>query len=568
MNKLSVADYVFRFLADRGATVVFVLTGNGSMYVNDAIAREPRLDYVCARNEAAAPIMASAFAKVSGKIGVVSVTSGPGATNAVPGLAEAWVESSPVVIISGQSPIGELPRGSGDHALRTFGTAGVDVVPAVRAFTKYASTVTDPATIRYEIEKAYHLAVSGRPGPVWLDIPIDVQSAHVDAESLVGFSPKSRLDPVSSEDIRAFESILQSAERPLIVAGQGVRQSGALVELEAVVRDWNVPVALSRLGQDIFPRSMELNLGQIGRRGAPYSKSLLLNADVIIAVGCRLSVQLAGHDLEHFSSDAKVVMIDIDSAEIEKFGERIALPIVADAKDFLRSVLSDLSPTSSPSWEDWRTRCKNLKSTGKISAAQRESNPMDLYFFMTQLDRVSGPQNIFITDAGSNYYVGGQVYNFEHGQREVTSGTFAAMGTSLPLSIGAAVASPEKQILAVTGDGSLELNIQELKTISYYALNVKVFVINNGGYVSMRNWQDSFFEGRRIGSDDETGAEGLDFRAVAQAFGLDYMLLDSAESVVEDLSSLISNPGPMFIEVLCDTEQKIVQPFVETEISS
>jgi len=565
---VSVADYIFGFLADKGATVVFVLTGNGSMHVNDAIEREPRLDYVCARNEAAAPIMASAFSKISGRIGVVSVTSGPGATNAIPGLAEAWVESSPVIVISGQSPTGEFPGLSAPNSLRTFGTAGVDVVPAVRPFTKYAATVTEPHRIRYELERAYFTAVNGRPGPVWLDIPMDVQSARVVVDRLEGYSPGERVVGISLRDVERFSSILHGAQRPLIIAGQGVRQAGAITELEAAVAHWNLPVVLSRLGQDIFPKSMDLNFGQVGRRGALYSKSLLAEADVIISVGCRLAVQLAGHNLDHFAPDAQVVLIDIDSAEIEKFGEQITLPVVADAGDFLRAALSHLDPNTLPSWEGWLDRCRGLKAASRIHQAETPSDPMDLYFFMAKLDEASGPQHIFITDAGSNYYVGGQVYNFESGQREVTSGTFAAMGTGLPLAVGAAVAAPEKQVLAVTGDGSLELNIQELKTISYYNLDLKVFVINNGGYVSMRNWQDTFFEGRRIGSDDKTGAEGLDFQAVAQAFGMEYKIFDSSDSVAADIQEVMSTPGPMFIEVLCDTEQQIVQPFVETEVSS
>jgi len=565
-----VADFIFRYLADQGAETVFVLTGNGSMHMNDAIVKEPRLKYVCARNEAAAPVMASAYSRVSNRIGVVSVTSGPGATNAVAGLAEAWVDSSPVIIISGQSPTAELPSAGEGRPVRTFGTAGVDIVSVVRPLTKYAKTISDPKMVRKELECAVFEATSGRPGPVWLDIPMDVQSAEIDPSKLEGFSMQAtRPSQISYEsELDQLSKLIQASERPLVIVGQGVRQAGAIDDLMRFLEQSELPFGLTRLAQDMIPRSHPNNFGQLGRRGAPSSRSVLAEADLVLALGARLATQMAGNELSHFSPSAKIVMVDIDEAEIAKFGPKLALAINDDVKNFLVAANKMKILINKDRADNWISWCKETKSKSLISQSHDNHAPMDLYYFMTALDRISGSNNILITDAGSNYYVGGQVYNFENGQREVTSGTFAAMGTGVPLGIGAAIGAPTKQVLAVTGDGSVELNVQELKTISYYKLNMKLFVINNGGYASMRNWQDTFFDGRRIGSDDETGAEGLNLEAVARAFDLSYLRLENPETLDGDLKNVINQPGPQFVEVICNPNQRILQPFEETEESS
>lgn len=561
-----VADVLFRFLADKGAETVFLLTGNGAMFINDAIAKESRLNYVCARHEAAAPMMASAHYRVSGKIGVVSVTSGPGAANAVSGLAEAWVDSAPVVVIAGQSPTNELPVRPG---VRTFGTAGIDIVSAVKPLTKYAVTVTDPNRALFELEKATDIAMSGRPGPVWLDIPMDVQSALIDVDEVPRYKPSFLNEPREfDEQVEAIISAINGSSRPLVVVGQGVKQSGATEELIEFLEYSGLPFALTRLGQDVLPRTFPLNLGSLGRRGAPHSKEVLERADLVLAIGARLATQFAGHNLEHFDPDAQVFVIDIDESEVKKFDDARTVGVLADARHFLQEINRAELRIENKNWSSWVKSLRKLLDSSVIPNIRKMSRPMDLYHFMSVLDTVAQDRQILVTDAGSNYYVGGQVFMFGGGKTEVTSGTFAAMGTGIPLGIGAAVGGAGRQVLAITGDGSLELNIQELKTMSYYRLNMKLFVINNGGYVSMRNWQDTFFEGRRIGSDDSTGAEGLHLESVAHAFGLRYRRLDDPKTLVKDLEEIIGDAEPMFIEVICDDRQQIYQPFSDTETSS
>lgn len=559
---IRVADYIAEYLERTGIQDVFMLTGNGAMYLNDAIALSG-LNFCCARNEAAAPMMAEAYARIKGTMAAVCVTSGPGSTNAVPGLAEAWVDAAPIMVLSGQVQRNHTTRNADVPGLRTFGTAEIDIIPIVEPMTKYAVMINDPESIRYHLEKATHLATSGRPGPVWLDIPMDIQYCLVDPEKLDGYVPAQEEVTLPQVDagLDKLIKLLSSAERPLLVAGHGIRQSGSADELLRLVESAGIPVIFSRLGYDLLPYSHPLNCGLAGLKGTRYCASILKSADVVVSLGCRLAIQLVGHQFDCFAEDAKIAMVDIDEAELKKPGIKVDLPIHTDLKPFMQNLLVRLGRTTLPNWSEWQGQIQGLKEQHPmVTPATKQQDPMDLYYFMSRLDAMSEKNHVFVTDAGSNYYVGGQVYHFEKGQREITSGTFASMGLSIPLAIGASIADKDSQILAVTGDGSLELNIQELKTMSHYGLNIKLFVINNGGYVSMRNWQDGFFEGRRIDGEDTTGAGTLDLKSIAAAFGLRYELIDHADAVDAKIIKVLSDDGPVFVEVMCDQNQKIVEP--------
>jgi acetolactate synthase-1/2/3 large subunit len=464
--------------------------------------------------------------------------------------------------VSGQVERSHTTHLAGIPGLRTFGTAEIDIIPIVKTITKYAVMVDDPKTIRYHLEKAAYLAMSGRPGPVWLDIPMDVQFAIVDEDELEGYTPPQEQSYGSDSDLKINEvlKLLERAKRPLIVAGHGIRQGQAIEQLRELVERAEIPVIFSRFGQDYMPFSHPLNFGQAGLKGSRYCGLLMRSADVVLSLGCRLAAQLVGHKFDAFDADATVVMVDVDEAELQKPGVPIDLPIHADVKAFIGGIIEQMDKEKLPDWQPWISECQKLKHEHPMVRPDHLGTPIDLYNFMSKLDAVSGERHIFTTDAGSNYYVGGQVYRFEHGQREITSGTFASMGLSIPLAIGAAISDADAQVLAVTGDGSLELNIQELKTMSHYGLNIKLFVINNGGYVSMRNWQDNFFEGRRIESEESTGAGTLQMQNIAKAFDLPYSLIDNPDKINEQLKDIIGENGPMFIEVICNQNQKIIEP--------
>ena len=559
-KKMRLCDYIAQFLVKRGVADIFMLTGSGAMYINDAI-KVSGIRYYATRNEATAPMMAEAYARVRQSLGAVCVTAGPGATNAVPGLAEAFVDSAPVLILSGQVTSKHTTHYANIPGLRTFGTAEIDIVPIVQHLTKFAAVVDDPRKIRYLLEKALCLATTGRPGPVWLDVPLDIQQAMVDPAVLKGYTPPAaaflKTDLTSAVD--KVLRLLRKAKRPLIVAGQGVRQGKAIGELKILLERFDLPAVFSRLGQDLLPHTHPNVFGKAGVKGSRFCKDLMGQADCVIALGSRLAPQFAGLNFEGFAPQAKIVMVDIDKAELNKPGVALSLKVHADVGDFLKAFIPKLKKAAIPHWGPWLKTCQALKAAHPMVLPEQKRNPIDLYYFMDRLGRLSDRRHILITDAGSNYYVGGQVFGFEKGQREITSGTNAAMGTTIPLAIGSCVAAPGSQVLAVTGDGSLELNIQELKTISHYKLNLKLFVINNGGYVSMHKWQDACFEGRRIDTEEATGTGTLNMRKVAAAFDLNYECIERYEEIDDKLREIMSDPSPLFVEVMTDHNQQIFQ---------
>ena len=560
---MRVADYVAKFLVSHGIKDIFVLTGNGAMYLNDGITSESDIKYYCVRNEMTAPLMAESYARINQSLGAVCVTSGPGSTNAASGVAEAWVDSAPILVVSGQVPLRHTTYRAKIPGLRTFGTAEINIVPIVKSITKYAEVVDDPKTIRFHLEKAGYYAMNGRPGPVWLDVPMDVQSAEINEAALYGFTPpREQIDIGRIEkDVDAVIDHLLKSKKPLVVAGNGIRQSGAMTVFKQLLDLLQIPVTFSRLGQDMLPFSHPLNMGLSGIKGSRYCATFMKEADFVLVLGSRLSIPFVGHNFDAFSPSAQIIVVDIDSAELQKPGVKIDLPIKANVKPFIESLVRKAERAQLPHWDDWLKKCQALKQNNPMVTPDMKRNPIDLYYFMSRLDAISTERHIFTTDAGSNNYVGGQVYQFnKSGQREVTSSAFYAMGLSIPLAIGACVAKKDAQILAVTGDGSLELNVQELKTISYYGMNIKLFVINNGGYLSMRKWQDVYFEGRRIGSDDKTGVESLNLRKIADAFDLNYERIDRWEEIDEKLKKITSDNKPLFVEVVCDSEQKLVEP--------
>jgi len=557
---MRVADYIANFLVEKGVTDIFMLTGYGAMYMNDAIELSG-ISYFATRNEAVAPMMAGAYARLKGTIGVACVTAGPGATNALPGLAESFVDSAPILILSGQVEKKHTSYNS-KLPLRTYGTAEINIIPIVKPLTKYAKFLDDPNDVRYVLEKAYSTAISGRPGPVWIDIPLDIQNSIIDEEVLKSYDSKTDGEKfnIESKDIEYTLDRLEKSTNPLIVAGQGIRQGNAIEEFELFVNKLKLPVLFSRLGQDIISHDNPYIFGQAGLKGSKYCKKIMNSSDLVISLGCRLAPQFTGLDFEAFEN-AEVIMVDIDQSEILKLGNRVKRGINTDVKLFLNEINSQISKKILPDRSEWLAKCDELKNNNPIIVSEQKKNPIDLYYFMKVLGDRSSKNNVLVTDAGSNYYVGGTVWSFENGQREICSGTNAAMGTTIPLAIGCAVAEPNFQILAVTGDGSLELNIQELKTISHYSYNIKLFVINNGGYLSMKKWQDDIFEGRRIDTSETTGAGTLNLKNIANAFDLEYTYIDDYENITQNLNQIMSNDKPMFVEVFTDNDQRIIEAF-------
>jgi acetolactate synthase-1/2/3 large subunit len=535
---------------------IFMLTGYGAMYLNDAIERA-KIKYYGARNEAAAPMMAEAYAKYKNSIGAVCVTAGPGATNALPGLAEAYVDSAPIIVISGQV---EKKFSSDTYKktfFRTLGTAEFSITRVLKDLTKYCVTIKDPYKCLYEIQKCLYLCRSGRPGPVWIEVPLDVQSYKIkNVKKLKKFSPKLLRRQNYFHKIKILIKLLFSSKKPIFIIGNGVKQSNTKNEFIKLSKKLSIPFLTSRFANDLYSYDVKENMGLSGIKGTLFSKQILDEADLIISLGCRLAPTLVHGNPDNIRKNAQLISVNNDHNELNNPLYNFKISINSDLRTFFKNFNKLISKKKLIKNSLWLNRCVSIKNNNEIKNIQSKSNPIDLYRFMYDLCEYSKPQSILITDAGSNYYIGGQAWKFRKKQIEISSVANAAMGLSIPLSIGAAIAS-KKQVLSVTGDGSIELNIQELKTVSHYKLNIKTFVINNGGYVSMKKWQDNFFKGNRLDTEESTGVGTLNFKNIAKAFNLKYLLIKKVSDIKKKLLQIQKNNYPYLIEVVTDPNQKI-----------
>lgn len=548
---MRVADYLANSISDLGVKNVFMLSGTGSVHLDDAFAFQKDINHICARHEAAAVYMAEAAAKLTGKIGVVIATTGPGGTNAISGIVEAWVDSAPVLVISGQVNTAQISKG-----VRSFGVQGFNIIENVKNITKYAVQITDPYSIKFHLEKAIHEATSGRPGPVWLDIPFDIQAQKINQDELEGFNidykPKVSIDKKINEVI----SLIKSSVKPLIIFGQGVRSSGAIKEFESFLENYQIPAICSRMSFDILPYENPFYFGMGGMRGHKAPSILMKEADTIVILGSSFTHAYAGDSYDCYNQDAKLVMVNLDNSEATKPGLKIDISLNVDVKEFLytANILHNKNDVHYPTW---LSRCRYLHENLPSVDDSMAKNPINSYYFVECLNKVSEENHIFINDAGSSNYICSQALKLKKGQRELTSGAFYSMGIALPLAIGASATELDSQVIAITGDGSIELNIQELRTLSQNNLNVKLFIINNGGYASIRKSQDEIVGGGRYTDDEEV----LNFENVAKAFELDFEILDNYQSLEIDLKKILSKKGPALIEVVCDSKQEIIEPF-------
>jgi len=548
---MRVADYLANYISNLGVKNVFMLSGTGSVHLDDAFAFQKDINHICARHEAAAVYMAEAAAKLTGNIGVVIATTGPGGTNAISGIVEAWVDSVPVLVISGQVNTDQISDG-----VRSFGVQGFNVIENVEHITKYAAQITDPSSIKYHLEKAIHHATSGRAGPVWLDIPFDVQASMIDGEDLKGFNVEPVVSNIDQAQIHNVKHILEEATKPLVVFGQGIRSSSAIVDLEHFLKKYNVPAICARMSLDVLPYDNPYFFGMGGMRGHKAPSVMMKEADTILVLASSFTHAYAGDAYDFYNPNAKVIMVNVDSTESTKPGLRVDIQLQMDVKEFLIE-LNRLDNIINSECSAWVDRCRMLHEKLPTVDKSLAKNPINSYYFVECLNRVTNENHIFVNDAGSSNYICSQALKLRKGQRELTSGAFYSMGIALPLAIGASASDLNAQVIAITGDGSIELNIQELRTLSQNNLDVKLFIINNGGYASIRKSQDEIVGGGRYTDDEEV----LNFKNVATAFEIGFEIIDSYENLESELLRVLNKKGPVLIEVVCDSKQEIVEPF-------
>lgn len=548
---IRIADYIFKYLANYGVKHVFLITGGGAMHLNDALRKEKRIRYICTHHEQAAAIAAEGYARISGSLAVVSVTSGPGGTNALTGVLGQWLDSVPVLYLSGQVKFETTIASCPDVPLRQLGDQEINIVDIVKPVTKYAKMVVDPMTIKSELEKAIHIAFSGRPGPVWLDIPLNVQGALIEENDLESENIIDESIAVEDKTISAVIEELQKAKRPLIIAGHGIRISKAQKEFLELVGSLEIPVVTTFNGFDLIASEADNFVGRIGTLGSRAGNFALQNADLVICIGTRNNIRQVSYNWPSFASRAEKIIVDIDDAELRKKTVKGDILIHSDAKIFITKFLRKL-PKDFKVDKTWLKWCRVRKKQYPVvlneykKPSERFVHP---YHFMEELTSALDNDAIVVTGNGTacvGLFHAGIV---KSGQRIFWNSGCASMGYDLPASIGAALAG-NRDVVCLAGDGSLQMNLQELQTVKHYNLPVKIFILNNQGYHSIKMTQTSFFGGNFIGCGKDSGVSFPDNAKLADLYGLKYFRINSTTRMKQMISDVLSYQGAVLCEVV------------------
>jgi acetolactate synthase-1/2/3 large subunit len=551
-----VSDYVIRFLGEKGIRDIFLVSGGGIMYLLDSLSRSTDVRYYCNYHEQACAISAEGYARITNGIGACIVTTGPGAVNAISALPAAWVDSIPMMVICGQVKrelIADYSR------IRQIGPQEGNVVGMALPVTKYAKSVHDPTTIRYELEYALAQAISGRPGPVLLELPLDVQSADVDPDALAGYTRSTDTpQPHLSDDVARVLSEIRNAKRPILVCGNGIYRAKAQELLRALLEKLQIPVVLPITCKDLLEEDHRMQMGIFGTAGQRRANFAVQNSDLMIAIGAGLNCQKVGFNIVGFAPKARKIIVDIDEAQLNHQIVRPDVPIKADAADFLKEMLAQLGCESYEAPSRWLDACERWKEryppvTPDYSEGQDYVNT---YYFYDRLSDILDPDALLVTGNALDTTSYFQAFRVKKGQRTFNSG-WGAMGWCLPLAVGVCIGSGKKRTICCTGDGSFQFNSQELLTIAHYRLPIQIFVINNRGYSNIRATQKSFFEGRFAGADPSSGIGTPHFEPLAAAYDFRYSRIENHQDLEAGIRTALNGDGPGICEVNVSPTQGI-----------
>lgn len=555
---MKLSDFVIDFLIKQGVKHVFMLPGGGAMHLNDSLggkAATGDIEFVCNLHEQAAAMAAETYAKAIRGLGVCMVTTGPGGTNAITGVAGAWLDSTPVLFISGQA---KRPDLKGDSGVRQVGLQEVDIISIVNPLTKYAVTVMEPDHIRIVLEKAVHEAMTGRPGPVWVDIPLDVQAATIDPDHLVGFNPPNKIpSPHLAGKTEQLITLLNASERPLILAGNGIRLAHAEREFRQLIDILQIPILATWLSVDLFDYDDPLYIGKPGTvapRGVNFAYQ---NCDLLLTIGCRVDTTLTAYAPQHLARGAKKIMVDIDEAELRKLADFTELSIQADAGDFLREFLKQKDLLAQLDRSAWWERCGTWKrSWPLVELSMREPDQLvSVYHFADILSEELKENELIVSgSSGAGIEIFQHVLRLKKGQRLFHTTALGAMGYGLPAAIGACLGMGKRETICVDGDGGIQMNIQEFATVENLQLPIKFFILSNGGYSSIRTSQLRWF-GRVTAADSKTGMKLPDITKVAAAYGLPVYRITDQSRIREEVRHVLDTPGPIVCEVCCLPEE-------------
>lgn len=555
MIKLS--DYVIQFIENLGVKHIFLLPGGGSMHLVDSVGKSEKLDYICNLHEQACAIAADAYGQYTNNLGVALVTTGPGGTNTLTGVGAAWLDSTPILIISGQVKRADMV---GNRGIRQMGFQELNIVELVKSVTKYAVTVTNPEEIKYHLEKAVSLARNGRLGPVWIDIPLDVQATMIDKQQIVGFEDELN-EQINPDDLNEKVShaikLLNQSERPVILVGNGVRLADGIKEFLKLIDLLQIPVLTTWKAIDFLAENHPLFAGRpgaVGQRGANFTQQ---NSDFILIIGARLDFGQTGYNHKNFARAARKVMVDIDPNEISKMEMPIDIPVRSDAKVFIQELIKQKDKIETINRNNWLKKCKEWQAKYPVVLPEywKQDDYVNNYVLVDILSEEMSENDLLIPgSSGACCEVTMQALRVKNGQRIFYTPGLGSMGCGIPASIGGCIASGGKRTVCIDGDGGFYLNVQELETVRRLNLPIKYFILNNQGYASIRTTQKNYFEGRFVGSDPSSGLTLPDTMKIAQAFGIPAFQIRNHNDIRQKVRNVLDTEGPAICDVILSFE--------------
>jgi len=555
---MRVADFVIKFLEEKKISTVFTVSGGGSIFLCDALYKSKRLNYVSCHHEQAVSFATESFSRVNNKPGAAIITTGPGGTNCTTGVACCWIDSVPSIFISGQVYLNQTIKNTG---VRQVGVQEFDIISMVKSCTKYAVMIKDPNSIKYHLEKAYFLTSHKRPGPVWIDIPANIQNAQINPKKLKGFDQKENKKIFKNKNldkkIKRVADLMAKSKRPLIHLGQGVKISKAENYLRKIIEKYKIPFALTWNASDLIESSHKYYVGRPGAFAERGSNFIIQNCDFYLAIGTRLPFMVTGYNSKDFARRAKKVMVDIDLKELNNSNVNHDEKICCDAKYFLKTLFKFL--TNKINFSDkWLSYCKDIRKKYPIvlEKFKKQKKYINSYDFVDNLSNILNKKDIIVTDMGLSFVGTHQTFKIKKGQKLFTNSGHAPMGWGLPAAIGASFASKSKKIICLTGEGGLQMNIQEFATIMHHKLPIKTFIYNNGGYLTIKQTQQLGFNSRIMGSTYDTGLSFPNYKKIAESHKIQYVKIKNNINLNNKLKKILNHNKPVVCELIMDSEQE------------
>ena len=564
---MRLADFVIEFLEKKKIDTVFTVSGGGSIFLCDALYKSKKVKYVACHHEQAASYAAESYSRAKNKPGAAVVTTGPGGTNAVSGVACCWIDSVPTIFISGQVNFNQTIRNSG---LRKVGVQEIDIVNIVKSNTKYAVTIKKPQEIKYHLEKAYHISTEGRPGPVWIDIPADIQNAEIEPKKLFNYKPitKNKKKKLINNKIKKISKLFLKSRRPMLHIGQGVKISNGQKYLREIVNKYKIPFALTWNATDLIESNHPYYIGRPGTFAERGSNFIVQNCDLYISIGSRLPFMVTGYNSKDFARKAKKIMVNIDKIEIDRCRVNLDEKISCDASYFLKTLLSYL-PRKINLSNNWLKYCQNIRKKYPIVLQKfiTQKKFVNSYYFIDILSNILNKKDVIVTDMGLSFVGTHQAFKIKKGQKLYTNSGHAPMGWGLPAAVGACYASKKQRIICLAGEGGFQMNIQELATVMHNKLPIKIFILNNGGYLTIKQTQQHGFNSRIMGADSKS-LSFPDYKKIAQSHKMKYIKIKNNKNLKSKIKKTLAGIKPIICELMIDPNQEQMPKAINKRITS